>query len=120
MTSRTGRELILMSFPGDSAKPSIANDCMKRYTDSQTWSPSWWSSGRLGLARKVCRIVVVPLPREHRLMHQDPENMLVMLHTWQTGDCSKQEPYNGDFEKSMKAIKARTLVLPGQTDLYFP
>ena len=54
------------------------------------------------------------------LMREEPENMLVMLHTWQTADCSKQEPYNGDFNKAMKAIKARTLVLPGQTDLYFP
>ncbi len=50
----------------------------------------------------------------------DPENMLVMLQTWQSGDCSMQEPYNGDFEKSMSSIKAKTLVLPAKTDLYFP
>jgi hypothetical protein len=52
--------------------------------------------------------------------HPDPENLLVMLETWQAGDCSLQEPYNGDFRASMQAIKAKTLVLPGQTDLYFP
>lgn len=51
---------------------------------------------------------------------KDPENMLVMLHTWQAGDCSQQEPYNGDFEKAMAGIKARALVLPAETDLYFP
>ncbi|KAL2038628.1 hypothetical protein N7G274_008676 [Stereocaulon virgatum] len=51
---------------------------------------------------------------------KDPENMLVMLQTWQAGDCSLQEPYNGDFEKSMQSIKAKTLVLPAKTDLYFP
>lgn len=45
--------------------------------------------------------------------------MLVMLHTWQAGDVSAQEPYNGDFAAAMKGIKAKTLVLPGQTDLYF-
>jgi homoserine acetyltransferase len=50
----------------------------------------------------------------------DPENLLVMLQTWQTGDCSQQEPYNGDFEAAMRAIKAKTLVLPCNTDLYFP
>jgi hypothetical protein len=49
----------------------------------------------------------------------DPENMLTMLHTWQTGDVSKQEPYNGDFSAAMKGIKAKTLVLPCKTDLYF-
>lgn len=53
-------------------------------------------------------------------LSKDPENMLVMLHTWQAGDCSQQEPYNGDFSKAMKAIKAKTLVLPAKTDLYFP
>lgn len=43
-----------------------------------------------------------------------------MLYTWQAGDCSKQEPYDGDFKAAMQAIKAKALVLPGKTDLYFP
>ncbi|KAF2749398.1 homoserine acetyltransferase family protein [Sporormia fimetaria CBS 119925] len=51
---------------------------------------------------------------------KDPENMIVMAHTWQTGDCSQQEPYNGDFKEAMHAIKARALVMPSHTDLYFP
>lgn len=46
--------------------------------------------------------------------------MLAMLSTWQSGDVSKQERYNGDFEAAMKGIKAKTLVLPAKTDLYFP
>ncbi|KAK3725339.1 hypothetical protein LTR37_000309 [Vermiconidia calcicola] len=52
-------------------------------------------------------------------LSKDPENMVAMLYTWQAGDCSAQEPYNGDFEAAMKGIQAKTLVLPGQTDLYF-
>ncbi|KAJ5682844.1 hypothetical protein N7462_006009 [Penicillium macrosclerotiorum] len=51
---------------------------------------------------------------------KDPENLLVMMQTWQNGDVSLQEPYNGDFEKTMASIKAKTLVLPAKTDLYFP
>ena len=43
-----------------------------------------------------------------------------MLQTWQLSDVSKQEPYNGNFEAAMASIKAKTLVLPGKTDLYFP
>jgi len=43
----------------------------------------------------------------------------VMAHTWQAGDCSAQEPYNGDFGAAMKGIKAKALVLPSKTDLYF-
>jgi homoserine acetyltransferase len=53
-------------------------------------------------------------------LSKDPENLLTMLHTWQAGDVSLQEPYNGDFEKAMGSIEAKTLVLPGKTDLYFP
>ncbi|KAF2011159.1 homoserine acetyltransferase family protein [Aaosphaeria arxii CBS 175.79] len=53
-------------------------------------------------------------------LSKDPENMLVMAHTWQAGDCSAQEPYNGDFKKAMQGIKAKALVLPAKTDLYFP
>lgn len=53
-------------------------------------------------------------------LSKDPENMLVMLHTWQSGDVSKQEPFNGDFAKAMASIKAKMLVLPSKTDLYFP
>jgi len=53
-------------------------------------------------------------------LSKDPENLLVMLQTWQSGDVSKQESYNGDFEKAMGAIKAKILVLPSKTDLYFP
>ncbi|KAF6829448.1 hypothetical protein CMUS01_08158 [Colletotrichum musicola] len=53
-------------------------------------------------------------------LSKDPENLLVMLHTWQAGDVSLQEPYGGDFSKAMAAIKAKTLVLPSKTDLYFP
>ncbi len=51
---------------------------------------------------------------------KDPENLIAMLYTWQSGDVSVQEPYNGDFKAAMQAIRAKTLVLPGVTDLYFP
>lgn len=53
-------------------------------------------------------------------LSKDPENLLVMLHTWQAGDVSKQEPYNGNFEKAMASIKAKIIVMPSKTDLYFP
>lgn len=28
-------------------------------------------------------------------MASDPDNMVAMLYTWQAGDVSAQEPYNG-------------------------
>ncbi|KAH7406856.1 homoserine acetyltransferase family protein [Phaeosphaeria sp. MPI-PUGE-AT-0046c] len=53
-------------------------------------------------------------------LSKDPENMLCMAHTWQVADVSAQEPYNGDFGAAMRGIKAKALVLPCKTDLYFP
>ena len=42
-----------------------------------------------------------------------------MLQTWQNGDISKQAPYDGDLEKALASIRAKALVLPSRTDLYF-
>jgi homoserine acetyltransferase len=53
-------------------------------------------------------------------LSKSPENMLTMLQTWQSGDCSAQSPYNNDFPLAMSSIKAKALVLPSKTDLYFP
>ncbi|RJE20792.1 homoserine acetyltransferase family protein [Aspergillus sclerotialis] len=53
-------------------------------------------------------------------LSKDPENILLMVQTWQNGDVSKQAPYNGNFEAALASIKAKTLILPSETDLYFP
>ncbi|WEW54775.1 alpha/beta hydrolase family protein [Emydomyces testavorans] len=57
---------------------------------------------------------------ERLFASKDPDDLLVMLQTWQNGDISQQDPYNGNFQSALKGIKARALVLPGKTDLYFP
>jgi homoserine O-acetyltransferase/O-succinyltransferase len=53
-------------------------------------------------------------------MPKDANNLLTMLWTWQNSDISANEIYNGDFKKALGAIKAKTYVMPGKTDLYFP
>lgn len=51
---------------------------------------------------------------------KDANNLLTMLWTWQHGDISDNPLYEGDFKAALAAIKAKTYVMPGQTDLYFP
>jgi homoserine O-acetyltransferase len=51
---------------------------------------------------------------------KDANNLLTMLWTWQNGDISDNELYEGDFKKALGAIKPKAYVMPGQTDLYFP
>jgi homoserine O-acetyltransferase len=49
----------------------------------------------------------------------DANDLLAMLWTWQHADLSANSTYKGDFVAALKAIKARALVMPGNTDLYF-
>jgi homoserine O-acetyltransferase len=51
---------------------------------------------------------------------RDANNLLAMLWTWQNGDISNNELFNGDFPKALAAIKAKAIVMPASSDLYFP
>jgi len=49
----------------------------------------------------------------------DANDLLCKLWTWQQGDISANARYNGDFEAALNAIKARTIVIVCDNDLYF-
>jgi len=57
---------------------------------------------------------------EGLFLNRDANNMLCQIWTWQHCDLSANEIYFGDFELAMGAIRAKTIVMPGATDLYFP
>ncbi|MGB7415701.1 MAG: alpha/beta fold hydrolase [Thermosynechococcaceae cyanobacterium] len=50
---------------------------------------------------------------------RDPHNLLAMIETWLHCDVSDNPVYQGDFERSLASITAKTLVMPATTDLYF-
>jgi len=50
---------------------------------------------------------------------RDANDLLAMLWTWQHADISANQVYKGDFAAALKAIRARAIVMPGTTDLYF-
>lgn len=50
---------------------------------------------------------------------RDANDLLAMLWTWQHADISANAIYQGDFAAALRAIKARAIVMPGETDLYF-
>jgi homoserine O-acetyltransferase len=50
----------------------------------------------------------------------DANNLLCKLKTWQTSDISIGPLYNGNIEMALKAIKAKTILMPCTHDLYFP
>ena len=51
---------------------------------------------------------------------KDANNLLSLLWTWQYADISGDPKYGGDFEKALGAIKAKAIIMPASTDLYFP
>jgi homoserine O-acetyltransferase len=50
----------------------------------------------------------------------DANNLLNQLWTWEDGDISDNSIYNGNFEAALRAIKARTIIVPVDLDRYFP
>jgi homoserine O-acetyltransferase/O-succinyltransferase len=57
---------------------------------------------------------------EHAFIHHDANDLLALLWTWMNGDVSDTPAYGGDFAKALGSIQAKTIILPGQTDSYFP
>lgn len=49
----------------------------------------------------------------------DANDLLCKLKTWQLGDISRQPSYQGDFSKALKAIKAKTIIIVCDDDMYF-
>jgi homoserine O-acetyltransferase len=49
----------------------------------------------------------------------DANDLLAMLWTWQHADISANARFNGDFSAALRAIRARAIVMPCETDLYF-
>jgi homoserine O-acetyltransferase len=47
-------------------------------------------------------------------------DLYAQLRTWYAGDISANELYHGDLAAALGAIRARVLLMPGETDLYFP
>lgn len=54
------------------------------------------------------------------LDNRDANNLLTMLWTWQHGDVGKTPGFDGDTIAALKSIRARTLQMPAEKDLYFP
>jgi homoserine O-acetyltransferase len=54
-----------------------------------------------------------------RFAQRHPANLQAHLSTWYHSDISANELYGGDLPAALRAIRARVLLMPGQTDLYF-
>ncbi len=56
---------------------------------------------------------------EANFVRRDMRDLLAQLWTWQNGDISANDLYRGDLEMALAGIKAKVLLMPSATDLYF-
>ncbi|WP_135504632.1 alpha/beta fold hydrolase [Roseovarius aestuariivivens] len=52
-------------------------------------------------------------------IRRDPHDLLSSIATWIASDISDNFVFNGDLDAALGAIKARTIMMPSRTDLYF-
>ncbi len=56
---------------------------------------------------------------EANFLRRDLRDLLAQLWTWQHSDISANDLYRGDLQMALAGIKARVLLMPSATDLYF-
>ena len=56
---------------------------------------------------------------EAGFVRRDMRDLLAQLWTWQHGDISANDLYRGDLQMALGGIKAKVLLMPSATDLYF-
>ena len=54
------------------------------------------------------------------MLSHDANDILGQIRTWQTHNVGDSPGFEGDYKKAVASIQARAVILPGQTDLYFP
>ena len=52
-------------------------------------------------------------------LQQDANNLLCVLDSWQQADISQLADFAGDIEQALACIRAPSIIMPSNTDLYF-
>ena len=105
---------------GDYASPPAAGlKAFGRVYAGWAYSPAFYRE-RLHreLGFETWEELLLDWERDH--LAWDANDLLAKLRTWQLGDISANERYRGDFERALGAIRARAILVPCTTDLYFP
>ena len=101
------------------APPEVGLKALARHWASWGVSQEWWrqeTHKELGFETIEERL----LAAEQGWLTRDANNLLWQAKMWQRHDVGDTPGYDGDFEKALRAIRARALLMPGETDLYFP
>ena len=101
------------------APPEKGMKAIARHWASWGVSQEWWrreTYRELGFDTIEERL----LAAEQSWLARDANNMLWQAKMWQRHDVGDTPGFDGDFEKALRSIEAKVLLMPGETDLYFP
>ncbi len=56
---------------------------------------------------------------EASFLRRDAANLLSMIETWKRSDISANDVFHGNLRTALGSISAKTLIMPGEMDLYF-
>ncbi len=56
---------------------------------------------------------------EAAFIERNADNLLAHIATWQAADISTNDRHRGDLVKAIAAVRARVLLMPARSDLYF-
>lgn len=57
---------------------------------------------------------------EANFLRRDAADLLSMIETWMASDISDNAIFGGDLKRALGAIAAPAIIMPSETDLYFP
>ncbi|MBT7615560.1 MAG: hypothetical protein HN577_20390, partial [Rhodospirillaceae bacterium] len=102
------------------AKPVRGLKAFGRVYAGWAVSQAWYREGTFSeLGYETFEDMLVDWEADH-VDNWDPNNLLHKIWTWQQGDISNNDLYGGDFAAALGAIRAKAIVMPASTDLYFP
>ena len=82
------------------------------------WSQEWWR--RELFKPQFATVDEVLASRIARDRGRDANNLISQARTWQRHNVGDTPGFHGDHERALRAIQARVLYMPCETDLYFP
>jgi homoserine O-acetyltransferase len=101
-----------------SAAPHAALRAFARVYAGWCMSQDWYRAG-LHLATAASLTDFLDREWEPGFTEHAAADLYAQAKTWMAGDISANELYNGDLEAALRAISAKMLLMPGETDLYF-
>jgi len=99
--------------------PEVGLKALARHWATWGVSQEWWrreTYRELGYASIEERL----LAAEAGWLRRDANNLLWQAKMWQRHNVGDTPGFGSDFEKALRSIKARVLLMPSETDLYFP